>query len=290
MLRPLLRIISLLACALTLAGCGMATRLAYNQSGELAYWWIDGYVDVNSQQGPRLREELASLLQWHRKTQLPLYADALQKLQPLAAGNLTEAQACAVADEVRDKLMHISTQVEPTAAWLAASLTPQQIEHLQRKYEKNSKEYSKDWSSLAPDELRKKRIKQARSRSEMLYGKLDAEQMAVLESTVDKSDFDAEATHFERQRRQRDTLQTLRKIATDKPSAAETQALIRALLDRNLNSPNPAYRALQHAQWREACANFAKVHNSTTPAQRTKALETLKEYETDFRVLAAKKS
>ena len=286
----MLRIISLLACALTLAGCGMATRLAYNQSGELAYWWIDGYVDVNSQQGPRLREELANLLQWHRKTQLPLYADALQKLQPLAAGNLTEAQACAVADEVRDKLMHISTQVEPTAAWLAASLTPQQIEHLQRKYEKNSKEYSKDWSSLAPDELRKKRIKQARSRSEMLYGRLDAEQMAVLESTVDKSDFDAEATHFERQRRQRDTLQTLRKIATDKPSAAETQALIRALLDRNLNSPNPAYRALQHAQWREACANFAKVHNSTTPAQRTKALETLKEYETDFRVLAAKKS
>ena len=286
----MLRIISLLACALTLAGCGMATRLAYNQSGELAYWWIDGYVDVNSQQGPRLREELASLLQWHRKTQLPLYADALQKLQPLAAGNLTEAQACAVADEVRDKLMHISTQVEPTAAWLAASLTPQQIEHLQRKYEKNSKEYSKDWSSLAPDELRKKRIKQARSRSEMLYGRLDAEQMAVLESTVDKSDFDAEATHFERQRRQRDTLQTLRKIAADKPSAAETQALIRALLDRNLNSPNPAYRALQHAQWREACASFAKVHNSTTPAQRTKALETLKEYETDFRVLAAKKS
>ena len=82
-------------------------------------------------------------------------------------------------------------------------------------------------------------------------------------------------------------LQTLRRIASDKPPPAEAEALIRGLLERSLDSPNPAYRALAQAQWQAGCENFARVHQSATPAQRARAVQTLRGYEADFRVLAA---
>jgi hypothetical protein len=287
--RQLFRIIGLLLCTLALAGCGTLTRFTYNQANDLLYWWLDAYVDFNAQQSPRAREELAGLVQWHRKTQLPVYADILQQVQQLAAQNLSADQACAVADEVRAKLLAISTRVEPAMAWFASTVTPQQLEHLQRKYDKNIEEYERDWRGLSAADLRKKRIKQARSRSELLYGKLDAAQVAVIAATVDESRVNMDAVHTERLRRHQDTLQTLRKIAADKPPLADVQLQMRALLERSINSPNPAYKAQQDALWREGCTSFARVHNATTPEQRARALEALQGYESDFRALAGQK-
>jgi hypothetical protein len=39
----------------------------------------------------------------------------------------------------------------------------------------------------------------------------------------------------------------------------------------------------------ENCEGFAKLHNSTTPAQRQRFVETLKGYENDLRILMAQK-
>jgi hypothetical protein len=41
--------------------------------------------------------------------------------------------------------------------------------------------------------------------------------------------------------------------------------------------------------WQENCEGFAKLHNSTTPAQRQRLLESLRGYENDFRALMSKK-
>ena len=285
--RPLLRIIGLLVCALALGGCGALTRLTYNKADDVAYWWLDGYVDFSPAQSPRVRDDLAALLQWHRRTQLPQYAELMRKLQPLASQSVSAAQACAVADEVRGKLMAIGPQIEPAAARLAAGMTTQQFDHLQRKYDKVNAEFDRDWRSLTPTELRKKRIKQSRTRYEMLYGGLDAAQLEVIAADVDQTPFNLEAAQADRQRRHQDLLQTLRRIASDKPPPAEAEALIRGLLERSLDSPNPAYRALAQAQWQAGCENFARVHQSATPAQRARAVQTLRGYEADFRVLAA---
>ncbi len=185
--------------------------------------------------------------------------------------------------------MAASTQAEPAVLWLAGSLVPDQITHLKRKYDKNNEAYGREWRSLPASELRTKRIKQARERSELLYGKLGREQVAVIAAAVDASVWDSQAAQTERLRRQSDIVQTLGKIAADKPAAAELQPMMRALLERSINSPNPSYRANQAAQWHEACASFSRVHNSTTPEQRARALQTLRDYEATLRLLAAQK-
>jgi hypothetical protein len=61
------------------------------------------------------------------------------------------------------------------------------------------------------------------------------------------------------------------------------------VVERTLSSPNERYRAYSQALWAENCEGFAKLHNSTTPAQRQRMLEALRGYEADFKVLLAQK-
>ena len=73
-------IICLLAAGLTLTGCG-AVRLAYNNAPDLTYWWLDGFLDLDSAQSARLRNDLNALQAWHRKEELPAVAEMLKNLQ-----------------------------------------------------------------------------------------------------------------------------------------------------------------------------------------------------------------
>ena len=64
----------------------------------------------------------------------------------------------------------------------------------------------------------------------------------------------------------------------------------RELLQDALQEMIVAYRQQQERLLSEGCDIMARLHNSITPTQRSKALEVLKEYEADARILAAQKS
>ena len=67
------------------AGCS-ALRFGYNQASDLAYWWLDGYVDFNDAQSVLARNAIASWFAWHRGTQLPDYAVLLARARERSAG------------------------------------------------------------------------------------------------------------------------------------------------------------------------------------------------------------
>src|SRR5689334_8833467 len=95
----LARIIGVLLLAGGLAACS-TVRLVYNSLPELSYWWLDSYVDFDGTQTPRVRDELAQLLEWHRQNELPKLADLLRETRALAAGDVTAAQACGLAEAI----------------------------------------------------------------------------------------------------------------------------------------------------------------------------------------------
>ena len=81
-------------------------------------------------------------------------------------------------------------------------------------------------------------------------------------------------------------MHTLRPLIGHQATPAAVQTAIHTLWQRTVASPDPAYRTYMEQLEQEACATFAALHNSTTPAQRHKAADTLSRYEQDFRVLA----
>src|SRR5207245_8249679 len=68
----LARIIVLLTLVTGLAACS-AIKLGYNTLGEVAYWWLDSYIDFTDAQAPLVRQDLARLHAWHRHEELPRF-------------------------------------------------------------------------------------------------------------------------------------------------------------------------------------------------------------------------
>ncbi|MDQ3270974.1 MAG: DUF6279 family lipoprotein [Pseudomonadota bacterium] len=285
----LLRIIGLavmLPLAALLGACSVV-KLAYNQAPELAYLQLDGYFDFSEAQTSRVKDELVKVQRWHRSTELPAYAELLKKWQAWMPGEIDEARVCTVADEVRSSLLVISARSEPMVAELAPTLDKQQLNYLQRKFTKLNREYQRNFIEGTPAERLEKRLDKAVSRAEMLYGALEEKQRAVLRAQMAQSVFDASATLAEHRRRQQDALQTLTPLINGAATTTQAAPAIKGYFERSLNSPNPAYRSYQDRLTRDNCKMLALLHNSTTPAQRAKAIDTLGNYARDFTILAS---
>lgn len=277
------RIIGLLL-ALLLSGCS-AIRLGYNQAPELGYWWLDSYFDFTEAQTSRVRGDLASLQAWHRSNELPIYLGLLDKVQRLTPTNVAPEQLCDLYAELLPRLTVTAEQAEPTLSAVTLLLKPEQLAHLARQLDKRSETWREEWLDGTPGERRARQVKRLVDRAEGLYGRLDAAQRAALREAVAASQYDAELSYRESQRRHTDTLQTLRLIQSGGLGAERNRLEARGLLDRAVNSPDPIYRNQQNKLRQENCRTFAALHNSTTPSQRSKALETLKGYEADLRAL-----
>jgi Family of unknown function (DUF6279) len=283
------RIIAVLAFAGLIAACS-AVKTLYSQAPDLAYWYLDGYFDFNGTQSLQVKAGLTKVQAWHRQTQLPAYVDILQKLQERAPSNLSAAEACDIVADVRGKLLAVSSQMEPTAVAVATTLTTSQLQQMESKFAKNNAEYREDFLEGTPQDRRSKRLKKAIKRAEMLYGPLQEEQLAAIAQSIDRSRFNPVLAFTEWQRRQQDVLQTVRSVSsnltTPAPGAEKARAAIRALIERSAESPDPGYRSYVKSLTEQSCQQFADFHNKTTPAQRRKAVETLKSYEQDFRALS----
>lgn len=290
------KIIGVLFLAAALPGCS-AIKVAYNQAPELAYWYLDDYVDFSSAQSLQVKAELASLQAWHRQTQLPAYAALLQSVQPQLASDISPAQACKVFADVQQKLKLLAERTEPVVASLATTLDAAQLQTMDKQFAKSNASYRDDHMDDQPQAIGKRRVNDGIKRAEMLYGRITSQQTELIARMVENSAFDAERAYAERVRRQKDMLQTLQRMAsttsgaapaTTSPAATEpARTAAKGLMERMLSSPDAAYRSYAARLLDNACQRFAEFHNTTTPAQRSKAVETVASYEKDLRALAA---
>jgi hypothetical protein len=277
-----------LAALLGLSGCN-TLKLVYNQSDDLIYWWLDGYADLQNGQKQFTRDTLTDLQRWHRQQQLPEYVALLKRMQTMAPHDITPAQVCAVTEDMKTSFVRTLRYVEPSTTQLAVQLSPDQLRSVRKRFNKTDKAWRDDWLDPDAEGRLSYRTKQATNRLEDFYGRLDKPQRDVLNKWLSESIFDPDMSYAERERRQADTLQTLQRMTQEGSTTAQAQALMRALVDRSFNSPNERYRAYNRDLWQENCEGFAKLHNSTTPAQRQRMVEALLGYENDFKILMAQK-
>ena len=283
----LARIIGVLTLVAVLGACS-AIKLAYNNLPEVSYWWLDGYFDFDSTQTPKVRDELAQLLAWHRQNELPKVITLLQEAQGLALGEVTPAQACGMADQIRERLLAVTEHAEPASTELLLSLGEGQLQQLERKYAKNNNEYRKDWLDRTPAQVHEKRYDQFLDRAEDFYGRLTAEQRDLLKQQVAQSVFNPQLADAERRKRQQEALTMLRGfIGTAKPSSAEARAALHAYVQRIAEPPPGPWRDQQQALLLEGCRNTAALHNGTTASQREQAVRRLQAYQNDLRQLVA---
>lgn len=280
-------LLALLVFALLLPSCAITT-LAYNQAPSLIYWYLDSYVDFNSAQSLQVKEHLAALQDWHRQSQLPAYVETLQKLKTQMPEDMTASQVCDVLSDVKGKVVAIADRLAPAVAPPATSLTPEQLTHMERMFEKSNATYRDDFIEDPPNSSRTKRYKDAISRAEKLYGSLSAKQLEVVRRSIDESRFDPRLEYAENLRRQRDIIKTLR--STHALALEEARVPVHGVLKRSIDSPDPGYREYVEKLTQDSCRNIADLHNSTSPRQRQKAIDVLADYERYFTILSYEKN
>ena len=282
----LARIIGLLGLAASLAACS-AIKLGYNNIDEVAYWWLDSYVDFTSEQASLAREDLTRLHRWHRVEELPRLVTLLRAFEDIAPRDVTAAQVCEFVPQLRDRFDAVTQRAEPAVVTMALGLASDQISHLERKYERKNTDYRKDWLEISPAAQKEKRFDLLLDRAEMIYGRLESVQRDSLQKYIDQSKFDAQRELGERMRRQQDALQTLRKLAGQPVAFATARTLLRGFLERAQAVPDAVEREHRQGLIEESCRGFAALHNSTTPVQRQAAVGRLRAYQRDLRELTA---
>jgi Family of unknown function (DUF6279) len=280
--------------AVLLVGCS-AIRLGYNQVPSLAYWWLDGYVDLKTTQTPQLEEDLAAWLEWHRRTQLPAYASLLARAQAEVREPVTAAQMCRWSGEVVQQLETAFEHFVPALARLSVSLSPAQINHLERQYAKGNAKAADEFLQGNPADRLKASTKRLEERATMFLGKLSEAQRERIQRSVAEAPLSSAQWLEERKNRQQDIVRALRRINALATSTVvnekarvqdEAQASMRALAVNIQRSPREAYRVLQQRALEHQCQLAADLVNLSTPAQRQVVVGKLKGWEEDARALA----
>ena len=288
---PYLRrwIIAALCGALALVSGCSALRIGYGTAPDLAYWWLDRYVDFDGAQTPRVRDGLAQWFAWHRRNQLPEYAALLVRAQTEVLADTTTARVCEWQAELVRRTNTAFDRALPVAAEIVLSITPAQIAHIEHRYAKVNDEFRDDYLQPDPAKRVAATLKRTVERAEMLYGSLDDAQRSRMAAALARSPFDAELWLAERRQRQQDALQMLNKLTKDKATREQAQLALRAYADRIEHSPHEAYRRYTDRLNEFNCAFAATLHNGTRTAQRRRAAQTLAGWEGDLRAIAAAK-
>jgi hypothetical protein len=275
------------AALVGLTGCS-ALRIGYSQAPDLVYWWLDGYVDFDGDQTPKVRDALAQWFAWHRRSQLPEYADLLVRAQKEVLVDTTPARVCDWQRELLKRAHTAYDRAEPAAAEIVLTISTGQIAHIEKRYAKNNEEFRDEYLQADPAQRAKKNLERVLDRAEMLYGRLDDAQRSRIGEQLARSPFDPEVWLAERQQRQQDALRLLRSMGAEGTMGREQVAsALRGYIERIERSPRDAYRRYSERLVEFNCTLAASLHNGTTPAQRRVAARKLTSWEGDLRAIVA---
>ncbi|MFO0450692.1 MAG: DUF6279 family lipoprotein [Pseudomonadota bacterium] len=168
--------LALAVLAFGLGGC--TARLIYDRLDTLIAWYVEDRLELAGGQQQELRRLIGAQLEWHRETQLPLYADAFATLQRDAARPLGRARLDRALVEADAFWAATMRNVAPEAARFIAGLDEAQVEGLFREFAEDDAERRRKFARDSPEERLERRTKRAIRSIERWTGRLDAAQRA----------------------------------------------------------------------------------------------------------------
>lgn len=280
------RALFLIALMALVAACS-TIRFSYNHGDTLLYWWLDAYVDFEGDQSDWVKRDIRELFQWHRKTQLQDYAALLGKYQRQLAGNPTQADLVNAYKEIRSRTEVLAFHAVPDMADLALSLTPDQIQQMEERFEKKNNEYRRKFVSGSVENRNEARFDKSMEQLRLWFGDFSREQEAALRRASDARPLDNNIWLEERIYRQRRILALARKIQAEKPSKEQAATMITALIREFFGRMDAPERKAFYDTYTNATTNYILTAiRLATPQQKAHAQKRMQGWIDDFNTLA----
>lgn len=286
-----IRHLFLVALMLVVAGCS-SIKLTYNNGETLLYWWLDAYVDIDSDQKGWVKQDIDHLFQWHRKTQLKDYVQVLGNAQKqLQGNNVTQADLLADYNDIRARTQAVLLKAAPELADLARDLRPDQIAQMEKKFASNNEDYRKKFVRPGLEQRQKLRYDKAMDQFTLWFGSFNSEQKAAIRKASDAIPLDNELWLQERMLRQKNVLTLVQKVQREKPSKEATIALVQTLIKDSFEHMNTSeHKAFFDASNNATMQMILTVINQLTPEQKAHGMKRMQGWIDDFNTLAAEKA
>jgi hypothetical protein len=277
----------LIATVVLAAGCS-TIRFTYNHGDTLLYWWLNAYLDLDSDQSTWVKQDINKLFQWHRTTQLHDYAGVLANMQRQLAGNPTQADLLSDYRDMKARTELLAFKALPELADLARSVKPDQIAQMEKKFAKNNDDFRRKFMSGDLNRQREVRFDKSMDQFKLWFGNFSRDQEAVLRKASDARPLDNEIWLQERKMRQQKIIALLRQVQHDKLNKEQTMAAIHNLLRDLFDRMEAPDRKAFFDTYVDSTSKFILTAiKIATPEQKAHAQKRMQGWIDDFNTLAA---
>jgi len=266
-----------------LSGCSLLS-VGYSQIDTYAGWKADEYFDLDSRQKQEFRTRFDRLHEWHRYQQLPDYAAFLGSAGGRIQKGVTHEDTMWIAQGIEERYRVLVRRGSDDAAALLVTITPAQLEALQRRWEKDNARYVREYRvNGTVEEQRQARTERELKRVREWVGDLPPEQEKKIASLAHDLPLAPKLRYEDRLRRQREFLQLMEQRSGD---ARQFSSRLNHWLLNWEEGRSPEYQRF-FTDWRLKQTEFyVAVERTLTPQQRTSLLLRVQRYADDFTRLA----
>ena len=277
----LVRALALALCLGLLGGCTML-RTGYKQLDTFAVWTADEYFDFEPQQKHEFLTRFDRLHEWHRYEQLPEYAAFFGAVRARVQKRFTREDYLWVAAGVHQRYRIIANRSADDAAAMLLTVTPQQLDALQRQWDKVNRRFVREYRlEDGVEDQREARAKRLLKRIRDWVGNLGDEQERIATSMANTKEIPLafyRLRHEDRLRRQREFLQ----LMTQRDDPTQFTAKLRHWLLNWEENRNPEYSRMYKEWDRKQGDIYAALDRTLTPQQRAYAVQRLQNFIEDF--------
>lgn len=274
----LARALLALICLGVLGGCSLL-RVGYGQLDTYAAWTADRYFDLDAGQRQEFLKRFDRLHAWHRYEQLPDYVAFLGETKSRVQRGITRDDVAWVTEGAKARYRAIVANMARDSAAMLATLTPAQLEALQRRWDYDNRRFIREYRlEDGIEEQRRARVERMVSRIEDWTGNLSAEQENRIAAMAQELPLIHGLRHEDRLRRQREFLDLVSRRRESSGFASE----LRDWLSHWEKGRNPEYHRLFDEWERKQAELYVSVYRMLTPQQRSAVLARLQSYMDDF--------
>ena len=270
-----------LLLAVALSACS-AVRVSYNNADTVLRYMAWEYFDLDGAQYDDVKARLVRLHEWHRATELPLYAEIAREARRRAADSVNEKDVAWGLAALRTRYRFAAARAAEDAAPLLATLSPEQLIHLEKKIARRNEKFAGE--NLPEDERSRVRVqaKKMIERFEDFTGSLSDEQQMRIGRFIRNHQRFTRLRLEDRQRWQREALALIRSHRDPRELGPRLAVLF---------TQPESYRDQEFsrvaARWEADFAGLiVDLTRTFTPEQRARSLRRMDAYAEDFSILA----
>jgi hypothetical protein len=279
-----LRRFALALFAVLIAACS-TFKVGYNNADLFLVHALDRYVSLTSEQEKLVRQRMASVMEWHRATQLRDYSAFIHRARAELDGNVSPAEVIEFSEGVSARLLALGERIAPDFAALALTLSRGQIDQLERKLSDDDAKARRETA----EEMKKAvdaRARKYAERAEFWLGKLNPQQLEIVRASLAGRPADSMYWIDARERRNKALVALLRRIQAERPPTEAAAGWIRAYFAELAQPSDAKLRARAEAFRRDNARLIAQLVNSATPEQQAHLDQRLDTFAAEFGHLA----